>query len=246
MIQSQAHCANTQPSTFPPGPIYQGPADTLRPTTLFSSLTIDQTSDFSNCFPPVTCSSFHQPPRWWQSGSSTKLSHCWLFANITTSNCYHFANVFLFLLLLPFSLLLPLPLTSLFICSLKIYRWKLHRKLENPQMYIGFGVNFQEPPGSRPTFFSAACSPSFNQTVWLSTVSWYHFSFLGPCFGPLHPCTCCSPPSIVAILLTFQAQLKWSLESWKGSPHPSMHPSILPSFYPGNTCYVEHLLRIKC
>lgn len=49
----------TQDSTFPPGPTYQGPAGTLRPTTLFSPRTSDQTSGFSSGLPPRTHSSFH-------------------------------------------------------------------------------------------------------------------------------------------------------------------------------------------
>lgn len=51
------------------------------------------TSDFSDCLPPVTCSSFHQPPAWWQPGSY-KLFYCLLFANINARDrwplCQHF------------------------------------------------------------------------------------------------------------------------------------------------------------
>lgn len=75
--------------------LHQGPADTLRPTSLFSFLTIDQTSDFSSCLPPVTRSSFHQPPGWWQSEFSNKLYYFVLFTNINTGDHYPFDNIFL-------------------------------------------------------------------------------------------------------------------------------------------------------
>lgn len=164
---------------------------TLRPTTLFSFLPLDQTSDFFNCLPPVTRSSFHQPPGWWQSEFSNKLSYFVLFTNINTGDHYPFDNNFLSFLY-PFSSVIFSPHFSFY-----LFLKYLLEAWASPDVYSLVSA-FKNLKGYIP--------PSFLQHVFHSLAKHY-YSPLFP--GITFPCLCPSFGSsiitYVVILLTFHS-----------------------------------------